>query len=289
MKCRYHPKTSDHCRSVLSTVYSIPVDEESDDIYPPDVCNSCYLVLRRSSLKGDTGRILDLFSWAPHSENCNICTSSVGGRPKKRAMGRPSADEAAERNIVRRINSMHTQEFTDFPVEKSICLSSPHLDDLLCQLCQCIPRHPIEVLICRHFLCMACIRTCISCPCNGTALLPDQLCKPSAWVLTMMGSLLVHCKQNCGEIIQVQHLTTHLQSNCKTTPIPPPSAISLEQLVASSATEGLMVTHMRGLLAEKLFPSGGHVTCRSSTGKVQNACTHPIKTITKHLLCSLYP
>lgn len=244
---RNHPKTRDPCGRVLSTVYNICVETEDEDIYPPDICNSCYLVLRRASLNGDIGRILDIFQWLPHDEECDVCTGSAGGRPKKRAVGRPNANKPSiiERNIVRKIGELHTHEFTNFPVEKSSCLQSPFLEDLICRVCQCVPRHPIEVLTCRHFLCMSCTSTALSCPCNGTTLLPDQLSKPSDWVMRTMGSLLVHCKQKCGEIVELQHLTTHLQSKCTKTPVPPSSAVSVDQLVTHSASEGHMFTYLK--------------------------------------------
>lgn len=192
--------------------------------------------------------------------------------PKKRAKADLVTWMNITRNILRAIKSIHTQAFADFPLEKSMFLPSPHIDHLTCQVCQCIPSLPIEVLTCRHYLCSSCITPeTISCPCNSNTLLPDQLCAPSQLVLNMMGSLLVRCTQNCGQVIQLQHLRIHLLSNCVETEIPPPSAITVEQLLTTTVSDrepSLMVTHTRGLLAEKLFPSGRHVTCRSSSGKV---------------------
>ena len=144
---RTHDKRSEPSKTVLSCVYGISVETETEDIFPPRLCNSCFLCLRRSSLSGDNAPILNVSSWTPHSDACPVCTSDSGGRPKKKR-GRPSdADEQyIIRNILQTISrlSEHTQQFADFPLEKSMFLPSPHTDYLACQICQCIPSRPIE-------------------------------------------------------------------------------------------------------------------------------------------------
>ena len=103
------------------------------------------------------------------------------------------------------------------------------------------------------------------CPCN---LQPDQLsAPPSELVVNGMGNLLIYCTHNCGQVVQLQNLDSHLKSRID---IPPPSAITVEQLLARDPDRepSLMVTHNMGLLAERMFPSGTYLTYRSSTGKV---------------------
>lgn len=41
-----HDKNSDACQGVLSSVLELDVSSESEYIYPPVVCNSCYLTLK---------------------------------------------------------------------------------------------------------------------------------------------------------------------------------------------------------------------------------------------------
>ena len=132
-------------------------------------------------------------------------------------------------------------------------------------------------MTCRHYLCSSCITPeTISCPCNNSTLSPDQLCNPSPLVFSVMSCLLVWCTRKCGQVLELQHLQSHLRSDCTRTEISPPSSVTVEQLlhcVSDQCGHGretsLLVTHTTGLLAEKLFPSsGGHITCRSSTGKV---------------------
>lgn len=272
---RTHSKLSDPCKAVLSSVYGISVETETEDIYPPIVCNSCYLGLRRASLNQDSGPILKVSSWSAHSEeSCPVCTTSSGGRPKKRNRGRPSEsdEDYIIRNILRKIKSINTPEFAPFPLLKSLFLPSPYIEHLLCKSCHCVPNQPIEVLTCRHYLCTSCINSeNLSCPCNGITLLPDQLSSPSELAVGVMGSLLLHC--SCSQVIELCHLQSHLKSKCTDIPVPSPSAITVEQLLISADPDkasSLMVTQTQGLLAEKLFSSSGPITCRSSTGKVYN-------------------
>ena len=165
MKCRVcgrrattrrHNKSADPCRSVLSTVYGIAVDTESPEIYPPEVCNSCYLILRRASVQADPGRVLNVVSWLPHTDSCPTCsTEGTVGRPKKLKRGRPSdSDEQyVGRNIIRAISNIVTVEFADFPLTQAMFLPSPYLAFCVCQWCHCVPGRPIETLTCRHYLC----------------------------------------------------------------------------------------------------------------------------------------
>ena len=272
---RNHNKLEEPSRSVLAKVYGIVVEKEPDEIFPPALCNSCFLTLRRANLEGDTGPILNIHSWSAHnSSECSVCTPASAGRPRKRKMGRPSIDESILRNIVRKINAVKAPEFAPFPLHKSLFLPSLFLDHVLCQVCQCIPSQAIEISTCRHYLCAECIinSTSFSCPCNRHTLNPNDLCAPSQLSLEVMGSLLLHCSERCDQILQLQHLKTHLQSSCEQTMIPQLAAISVEHILSKDLYQSpsLMKIHTMGLLTEKLFPTSGPVTCRSSTGKVFN-------------------
>ena len=99
---RQHDKNKDPAKTVLFRVYGLSVEAESAEIFPPSICNSCFLVLRRASIQGDTGPILKIHSWSPHGESCEVCTASTGGRLKKKHRGRPSDSdpEYMARNLV---------------------------------------------------------------------------------------------------------------------------------------------------------------------------------------------
>lgn len=277
---RQHDKKMDPCRAMLSRVYGIIVESESDDIFPPFICNSCYLVLRRAHIEGDTGPILNIHSWSPHGDACQVCSESGPGRQKKTvSRGRPSDDnpQYISRNIVRKLSTIQTPQFVeDVPLEKFLFLPFPFIDHLLCQICHCIPNKPIELLTCRHYLCASCIGNIsksgsLACPCSSTVnILPDQLCAPSEFVQKMMGSLLVRCTQKCGQVVQLHHLKSHLQSKCTQTEIPPPNTVTVEQLLLKDPERepSLMVSHTMGLVAENMLASGDHLTVRSSKGKV---------------------
>ena len=274
-----HNKNSDICKRILSSVYGVDVEGESEEVFPPSICNSCFLVLRRASIENDKGPILMVHSWLPHGELCEVCAPSNAGRKKKTTRGRPSDSDPQyiSRNIIRKINTIQTTVFAEEgSLENTLFLPSPFLDYLLCKHCHCIPYQPIELLTCRHYLCTPCIRDIlklgtISCPCSEVNLTPDQLCAPSELTLNIMGSLLIRCNMKCGQVLELKHLKAHLQSNCTKSEIPPPYSITVEQLLVKypDREPPLMVTHTMGLLTEKMLPSGGHLTCRSSSGKVQ--------------------
>ena len=187
-------------------------------------------------------------------------------------------DTYIQRGLVRQINNISdgVPEFSPFPLNKSFLLPSPLLDHLICPICQCVPSKPIELLTCRHYLCTACIIGQSSCPCNNSTLSPDDLCAPSQLILDIIGRLLLRCNKSCGQIVEIQHLRTHLQSDCTETEIPPPSDVSIEQLLLKDPDMplSLMETSIIGLLVEKLIPISGPLTCRSSIGKVYKYNNH---------------
>ena len=190
-----HNKQSKACGSLLSTLLAIDVMSESEDIFPPVVCNSCYITLKKAK-----------------------------------------------------------EERTD-------------------QHCQCIPSQPVELDTCRHHLCIQCIKSGITaCPCTeNSSILANHISKPSPLTLNIIGSLLVRCT-DCGEVMELQHLMTHASSKCEHTTVPCPSKVTVKQLLLDreqGSKQSLMELHNMELVAEKLVPSNGHVTLRSSSGKVR--------------------
>lgn len=282
MKCRVcgrkattrrHDKAADPCRSVLSTVYGIAVDTESAEIYPPEVCNSCYLVLRRASAQADPGRVLKIVSWEPHTDACPTCSmEGAAGRPKKLKRGRPSDtdEQYMGRNIIRAISDIGTIEFADFPLTQDMFLPSPYLTFFVCQCCQCMPGKPLEILTCRHYLCVSCIISgcnegTVACTCNNLTLCAEQLCAPAEMAMAVMGGLLLRCNR-CAEVMELRHLMAHLRSSCHVTEIPPPSKITVDQLMRRFPSK--MDTHTTALVVEHLIPAIGQVTFTSPKGKV---------------------
>ena len=92
-----HSKYSQKCASLLFTLLNIRVTTESEDIFPPVVCNSCYLTLKKT--KEDETNILttplSMFAWELHNDLCELCLvvggESSGGRPPR---GRERGDQA---------------------------------------------------------------------------------------------------------------------------------------------------------------------------------------------------
>ena len=265
-----HKKESPICQSLLSSLLNINATSEPEDVFPPVVCNSCYIVMKKTKEEGIDFALtsITVHTWEPHSDLCQLCLESPsGGRPKKRKKGRPSEDDPTyqRRKIARRLEELGTSELD--PLPRSLFLDCPYLDDLACHHCNHITSQPVEVATCRHHLCTSCIKDGVACPCgSGNTLHVDDLAEPSPVVLKIIGSLLLHCSNNCGEVMELRHLLTHLSSKCENTTVPSPSKISVRQLLDGPQT--FMQTHAMGLVAEKLVPSNGPVTCRSSSGKV---------------------
>jgi hypothetical protein len=231
--------------------------------------------MRRAQEEGMDLRLttVKVHTWEPHSDLCQQCLESPsGGRPRKKRKGRPKDDDPTfqRRKIARRLEELNDSEMTNLdPLPRSLFLPCPYLDDLPCHHCNHITSQLVELAKCRHHLCVSCIEDGIAdCPCGEDRVHADNLIKPSPLVLNLINSLLVHCNK-CGEIMELRHLSTHLSSKCQNTTVPSPSKISVRQLLDGSQT--LMQTHTMGLVAERLVPSSGHVTCRSSSGKVN--CT----------------
>lgn len=223
-----HKKQSNTCASLLFSMLGIEATSESEDIFPPIVCNSCYITLKRAREEGMDIKLttLSVHTWEPHSDFCQLCLEShSGGRPKKRRKGRLSEDDPTfqRRKIARRLEELGTSEMASLedPLQRSLFLPSPYFH------CHCISTQPVELATCRHYLCTQCIRDGIAtCPCGGNEIHVDQLNKPSPLSLNLISSLLVHCSNNCGEVMELRHLVAHLSSNCENTTIPSPSKIS---------------------------------------------------------------
>ena len=266
---------------------SLEVSSESDNIYPPVVCNSCYLTLKEIQKAKERGEVrstnLKLKSWLPHSEDCEVClTVSGGGKPKRRKValevkGRPSKDNM-NRSIMTRVAEIDPPQFVNFQLQPSYFLPNSMLNDLLCLSCSCIPNQPLEIATCRHYICVPCIvSSCESgssllCNCNGRSILPHHLCIPSPVVMKVFSSLLVRCKNDCGEVMQLKDLKLHITSNCTHIEIPSPSKITVNHLLHTSdiPTQSRMEKQAIGLLVDKLMPTNGFISCRSASGKVRH-------------------
>ena len=178
---------------------------------------------------------------------------------------------------MRAVNTINPPKYTDLTLYSSLFLKSSFLDDLLCQHCKCIPNQPLELIPCRHLICISCIskitesRT-LTCTCNPKEV---GISIPHPLVLNMLGSLLLKCPRECGEVIELGHLEKHLASNCSHTYTPPLSQITVEHLLDSSLSSTLEQYTM-AMLAEKFIPSSGSVTYRSPSGKV---CPNNINSI----------
>ena len=248
IKTYKHNKIKEVCKGALSKLFDIAVEEEDEFVSPPFVCHCCYLTLSQVLNAKESGqfRETDLTPkvWAPHTDTCQICENAQiiqRGRPKKRkAKGRPSVDDChyQGRKIVHRLSHLNIHKYVDCEPPLQYFLTTPHLDHFSCQICHSIPTEPIQLLGCQHLMCTSCIRNqceneAIICSC-GNPVYAESICLPSNFV------------------------------------VPSPLSITVEQLLElqSKNSPSQLRAQTVGLLVEKLAPSNGSLTCRSSLGQV---------------------
>ena len=108
-----------------------------------------------------------------------------------------------------RVAEIDQPQFVNFQLQPSYFLPNSMLN---CLSCSCIPNQPLEIATCRHYICVPCIvSSCGSgssllCNCNGRSILPHHLCIQSPVVMKVFSSLLVRCKNDCGEVMQLKDL-----------------------------------------------------------------------------------
>ena len=136
-----HKKTSDACQSLLSSELGIhSVASESVNVYPPGICNSCYLILKQKNKGEIKATNLTEHKWLPHDEEeCQICMApqSTGGKPKRRKVtlevkGRPNSSDTA-RAVLSKVADLTIPHYADSPVTINSFLMNPLLADLACR------------------------------------------------------------------------------------------------------------------------------------------------------------
>ena len=286
MKANKHNTNSDLCRAALSSAFGIAAETESGDINPQIVCHCCYLTLRQIKTARDKGRYRETnlvpLTWLPHGDPCTVChdaSTTARGRPRKiKAKGRPRDDDLdhQSRKIVHHLSTLRTHKFSDYALDNTCFLTSPHLQHLSCQLCLTIPNEPLQILSCQHILCMSCIRSgCekeapIVCPCSSIPIRTDCIAIPSPFIIDILGSLLICCGEGCGQILELKHYQQHRNSKCSSTPVPPPSMVTVQQLLdlQEGGSTSTLRSQTTSLLLQKIVPSNGPVQCKSASGQV---------------------
>ena len=274
-----HSKYSDVCKALLLATCTIDVTAEAEEIHPTSVCNKCYSSMKRIEKSKESGVMLksslSVMTWLPHlEEGCSVCHDTITtGIPKKwklSAIGRPRDDDISHlsRETMRAVNDINPPLLSDIQLHTSRFLPSPMLSHLVCQHCKCIPDRPIEVLPCHHLLCVTCIKRVSETQplVYGCSTAEVTVTEPNPIVLDLLRTLLMGCPK-CGQVTTLGELQPHSEAECSHTKTPPPSHISVQQLVDAPSGSSLQ-QHVLGILAEKFVPLHGPITCRSSSGKV---------------------
>ena len=136
--------------------------------------------------------------------------ASVGGRPKKLRIGRPSSN--SNRSAMVHIASIAPRSFFHSTDYRSQVLQSPSsavsVEDLVCQLCRSIVDRPIQLTTCNKLVCMNCLCTRLKqgeycCPCCSQDHIKDHttMVQPSPVVMKILGELKVTCDK-CQQQIE---------------------------------------------------------------------------------------
>lgn len=284
-KCKghIHNKNSEQSKTPLLSAFGIDVGEESESVYPPLVCHTCYLTLRQLQNAKEKERFRETHlvpqTWSPHDSQCQVCQDAGAvprGRPKKcKPKGRPSEDHLhyLNRKLIHHLGTLKTPKYAHSTIPTSHFLSTSYLPDLSCQICKSIPIQPIELIPCHHFLCLSCIQaqsksdSDITCSCNNKALTAADVDTPSKLSLKILGGLLVQCDRGCGQVIELNNFLEHVESACTEVSVPQPCKITVQQLLELELPSTLQ-TQTMGLVVDKLIPAHGPVTLHSASGKV---------------------
>ena len=271
----------------LLAVVGINTSQDSKEVHPNVFCNSCYLTLRQMQAAELSGNVrqtaLCPFQWVPHQEGCTVCShfasSERGGRPRKHRnpCGRPKDGKRALHHYILTISPPSYMVNSKLEISRFSQPASVSLTDFQCKLCQHIVDQPIETTYHHHLMCATCVRDCIdndnwSCPCGDPShkLSPESLQKPSEVVLKLQATLLVKCER-CNAKMELQHLRTHVLSECQNTQPPSPSKVTVRQLWegASTSSPTPMEIQTVGILAQRVAPTTGSVVWCATKGQVR--------------------
>ena len=262
----------------------IAIANDSADIHPPSLCNNCFSKIQQK--KG----LVEVYKWEPHTAPiCTVCelfqSQSAGGRPKKerKNRGRPKTN-----TLSKAIQNIAEQARFSWGSSKPLELSrflppaaDLALDDFACQLCKCILDRPVQMR-CGKLVCLACLDQfwqksgmeaaetypCPSCDAGYHDLVPTAAADVISKVI---GSLLLHC-YICREVVRLEHLSTHLQSNCtERSTAPSPSRLTVGQILCRPANAPPTTAEKRvatSVVKRLLHTSASEVVSLPTAGQV---------------------
>ena len=218
-------------KEMLSNHLYIHVDNDSEEIHPPQICLKCYSKLKNAASRNTTS-IHQNINWIPHHPLCEICLPS--NRIKK---GRPTKSGAKHTGRPSKLNSHWNKENTNtlkasLPKETfSFFHLLPYLSDdvnlhlelCLCLLCKGIMKLPVLITTCQHSFCFTCLMkhveghkaTSILCPSCNTPTNPESITH-SRVVVEMRSKLKFSCRK-CGMLFPIESFyqkNTH-EASCK--------------------------------------------------------------------------
>ena len=140
-----------------------------------------------------------------------------------------------------------------------------------------VPNQPLEIMPCHHLVCTNCVgkiteMRILTCTCSSYEISADNISIPHPIVLRLLGSLLLKCPLLCGQVVALEQLCKHLDSNCMDSDLPSLSNITVQQ-VLESPPGSTMERLVMGTLSSNFIPQNGSVTYKLSNGKVKTSST----------------
>ena len=234
----------------LKTCYDINIDEDTDEVHPPDVCYVCVCQMKRIQNAQDSAFFKPIaapFLWKAHTEAmCTVCqhygTTFRGGRPKKN-YGRPKGECVS--HTIEAISQVSGEAIAS-GISTSRIVAAHILEvHIACVLCECIVDAPVQLscdnLACQPCLCKQLVDNGQVCPSCTEGLDSTHMTKCTALVMCVIENLRVRCKFECPHSVALKDLLAHEDSCQSFRPLPRLSLrnITLGELMEVSLSEPL--------------------------------------------------
>ena len=136
-------------RKQILSCYNIDIDNDSNNIHPPLICNGC--CTRMSRIEAARWKRLytqsaGMATWQEHSELCKVCSRKPAkGRPSKacKNRGRPPGETANE--TIQYIRNASAPNWAKNVHIERVSTSQVNPSHLSCTVCKCIVDSPVEL------------------------------------------------------------------------------------------------------------------------------------------------
>ena len=276
---------------LLEQAFGVSVSVDQPEVHPASFCNRCYLTAQRVTKCAREGKHTETscrpFEWKNHSDDCFFCTAAEakkhGGRPKKvqiAGRGRPSL-------VIQHIRDIAGECLSGGHQLKPDCFVAPKsvdIHNLLCCVCQMVVDCPVEVVLCRHLVCLDCCISslhgctefhCPACDCYSPVD-KTSFTRVAPVVQQLLEGMQLQCPA-CNQVTHLGKLKQHQQSGCKThIRVHEPTAHEIIHQAANTPPTELEQRAAAGVLRRMLTQEGERVVALPTGGRVSQKKTHAL-------------